>query len=59
MSDVGFGGVDFGFATGELNAGLLEFGQTAEGQAQFAQLRQDLGIDPGTSGDGGPTALQD
>ena len=54
MSDVGFGGVDFGFATGELNAELLEFGQTAEGQAQFQQLRQDLGIDPSLFGGGGP-----
>ena len=51
MSDIGFGGVDFSLGLENFNAELLEFGQTAEGQAQFAQLRQDLGIDPGTSGD--------
>jgi hypothetical protein len=31
-----------------------QFGQTPEGQAQFAQLRQDLGIDPSLFGGGGP-----
>ena len=50
MSDIGFGGVDFGFATGELNAELLAYGQTPEGEAAFAEIRQNLGIDPSLPG---------
>lgn len=57
MSDVGFGGVDFGFATGDLNAELLEFSQTPEGRAQFDEIRQNLGIDPSLSGGGGPEPI--
>lgn len=54
MSDIGFGGVDFGLGLENLNAELLAYGQTPEGQAAFDQLRQDLGIDPSLFGGGGP-----
>lgn len=54
MSDIGFGGVDFSLGLENLNAELLAFGQTPKGQAQFAQLRQDLGIDPSLFGGGDP-----
>lgn len=36
MSDVGFGGVDFGLGLENLNAELLAYFQTAEGQANLA-----------------------
>jgi hypothetical protein len=51
MSDIGLGGVDFSLGLENLNAELLAYGQTPEGQAQFEQLRQDLGIDPSLFGD--------
>jgi hypothetical protein len=54
MSDIGLGGVDFSLGLENFNAELLEFGQTPEGQEAFAQLRQDLGIDPSLFGGGGP-----
>lgn len=57
MSDIGFGGVDFSLGLENLNAELLAYGQTPEGQAQFERLRQDLGIDPALFGGGGPDAL--
>ena len=53
MSDIGLGGVDFSLGLENFNAELLEFGQTPEGQEAFAQLRQDLGIDPSLFGGGG------
>ena len=54
MSDIGLGGVDFSLGLENLNAELLAYGQTPEGQAAFDQLRQDLGIDPSLFGGGGP-----
>ena len=53
MSDICLGGVDFSLGLENFNAELLEFGKTAEGQAQFDQLRRDLGIDPSLFGGGG------
>jgi hypothetical protein len=55
MSDIGFGGVDFSLGLENLNAELLAYGQTPEGQAQFERLRQDLGIDPALFGGAEPT----
>jgi len=43
MSDTGLGGVDFSLGLENLNAELLAYGQTPEGQAAFEQLRADLG----------------
>jgi hypothetical protein len=59
MSDIGLGGVDFSLGLENFNAELLEFGQTAEGQAQFDQLRQDLGIDPSLFGGGGEPVFRE
>jgi hypothetical protein len=62
MSDIGLGGVDFSLGLENFNAELLAYGQTPEGQEAFAQLRQDLGIDPSLFGGGGepdPPALDD
>jgi hypothetical protein len=43
MSDTGLGGVDFSLGLENLNAELLAYGQTPEGQAAFEQVRADLG----------------
>jgi uncharacterized protein (DUF1778 family) len=53
MSDIGLGGVDFSLGLENLNAELLAYGQTPEGQAAFAQMQQDLGIDPTSFGSTG------
>jgi hypothetical protein len=58
MSDIGFGGVDFGFAFNDnFQQDLAAYFQTPEGQAQSAQLWQDLGIDPSLFGGGGPEPI--
>ena len=59
MSDIGLGGVDFSLGLENFNAELLEFGQTPEGQEAFAQLRQDLGIDPSLFGGGGEPVFRE
>ena len=59
MSDIGLGGVDFSLGLENFNAELLEFGKTAEGQAQFDQLRRDLGIDPSLFGGGGEPVFRE
>lgn len=59
MSNIGFDGVDFGLGSEDFTARLLEFGQTPEGQAQFAEIRQNLGIDPSLFGGGGPEPISD
>jgi len=56
MSDTGLGGVDFSLGLENLNAELLAYGQTPEGQAAFAQLNSpndpaltvDTGAEPVT-----------
>ena len=53
MSDIGLGGVNFGFDE-NFNRDLAAYFQTPEGQAQSAQLWQDMGIDPSLFGGGGP-----
>jgi hypothetical protein len=50
MSDIGLGGVDFSLGLENLNAELLAYGQTPEGEAAFAEIRQNLGIDPSLPG---------
>jgi hypothetical protein len=50
MSDIGLGGVDFGLGLENLNSELLAYGQTPEGEAAFAEIRQNLGIDPSLPG---------
>lgn len=60
MSNIGFDGVDFGLGSEDFTARLLEFGQTPEGQAQFAEIRQGLsGVDPALLGGGGPEPISD
>jgi hypothetical protein len=45
MSDLGFGNIDLNLNMDQLNADLLAYGQTPEGQAAFAQY--NLPADPG------------
>ena len=48
MSDLGFGNIDLNLNMDQLNADLLAYGQTPEGQAAFAQynLPADTGAQP-------------
>lgn len=50
MSDIGLGGVDLGLNLEQLSADLLAYGQTPEGQAAFAEFRQQSGLDVATGG---------